>query len=127
MFGIGLAVSGMTQPRKVLGFLDVGGEWDPSLLFVMGGAVAVHALAYRWMRRRSAPLFADKLSLPVGTRIDAKLLLGAALFGVGWGLAGYCPGPAVVSLGALAPGAIVFVATLLLGIFITARLDQRGA
>lgn len=125
MFGTGLAVSGMTQPSKVIGFLDVGGQWDPSLLFVMGGAVAVHALAYRWMRRRSAPLFAD--SLPAASRIDAKLLIGSALFGIGWGLSGYCPGPAVVSLAALAPGAIVFVVTMLLGMFVTAKLDQRGA
>lgn len=124
LFGVGLAVSGMTRPEKVIGFLDVGGAWDASLAFVMAGAIAVHFLAYRLIRGRRAPLWADKFGIPTRRDIDAKLLAGAALFGVGWGLGGYCPGPGVVSLAAGGEGAVVFVATLLLGMFLTARFEM---
>ncbi|MGY4829731.1 DUF6691 family protein [Sphaerotilaceae bacterium SBD11-9] len=98
VFGAGLAWSQMTDPRKVLAFLDVAGHWDPSLLFVMGGAVAFAFAGYRWVLRRSAPLFDTTFHLSLDTAIDPRLLGGAALFGAGWGLAGYCPGPAIASL-----------------------------
>jgi uncharacterized membrane protein YedE/YeeE len=125
LFGVGLCVSGMARPQKVLAFLDVTGPWDPSLAFVMLGAVAVHFSALRLLRRRSAPLYAPAFSIPPRDAIDAKLVVGAALFGIGWGLAGYCPGPGVVSLGAGAPTAIVFVAALLAGLFFTGKLEAR--
>jgi len=121
-FGIGLTVSGMTRPSKVLAFLDVLGNWDPSLLFVMAGAVGVYALGYRL--RREKPLAADDYVLPSGGSIDGRLLLGAAVFGVGWGLSGYCPGPAVVSLGSGTPAVLVFVACLSAGMGL-ARLAEK--
>ncbi len=118
LFGVGLGVSGMAQPTKVLGFLDVAGDWDPTLLFVMGGAVGVHFWAYRWARRRSAPGFDERFFLPAGTPIDARLSLGAVLFGVGWGIGGYCPGPALVSLASLGVPLMVFVAAMLGGMLL---------
>jgi len=99
VFGVGLALSHMTDPARVLGFLDVSGHWDPRLLGVLGGAVAVTALSFRRLLRRPAPRLDQRFHLPAFTRIDAPLLLGAALFGVGWGLGGYCPGPAIAALG----------------------------
>ena len=101
LFGTGLAVSGMVDPLRVLGFLDVVGDWDATLAFVMGGAVFVTAPAFWLARRRHAPVFAPKFDLPTATRIDRKLLLGAALFGIGWGIAGYCPGPALAGIAAM--------------------------
>lgn len=98
IFGVGLVLSGMAQPAVVLGFLDVAGAWDPRLLFVMMAAVPVTMIGYRWVWRRSAPWLADGFRLPESRRIDVRLVAGAALFGIGWGLAGYCPGPALVSL-----------------------------
>lgn len=127
LFGAGLAVGGMTRPEKVLGFLDVGGAWDASLAFVMAGAIAVHFFAYRLIRGRSAPLYAERFGIPTRRDVDVKLLVGAALFGVGWGLAGYCPGPGIVSLAAGGTGAAVFVASMLLGMSITARLEAMAA
>ncbi|WP_437561455.1 DUF6691 family protein [Sorangium sp. So ce542] len=118
LFAVGLGVSGMTQPSKVVGFLDVAGRWDPSLAFVMAGAISVHFLAYRLLRRQQRaasegaprfPLLADRLSLPARTGVDARLLVGAAIFGVGWGLAGYCPGPALVSLATGSGAVLAFV------------------
>ena len=97
VFGVGLAVSGMTNPEKVLGFLDLVDGWDPSLIFVMGGAVAVTAVGYRWAGH-STPILDAEHHLPVATFVDARLLAGAAVFGLGWGLAGYCPGPALAGL-----------------------------
>lgn len=124
-FGVGLALAGMTEPRKVIGFLDWGGEWDPSLLFVMGGAVSVHFVAYRLIRRRTTPLFAEAFVVPSERRIEPRLLIGAAIFGVGWGLAGYCPGPSIASLGSGSVQALVFVAAMLLG-FVIARPFERS-
>ena len=98
VFGAGLTLAQMIDPRKVLGFLDVAGAWDASLLFVLGGAVALAAVAFRVVLRRPAPLWDDRFHLGTRQGIDAPLLLGAALFGIGWGLAGYCPGPAIASL-----------------------------
>lgn len=127
LFGVGLVLSGMTRPEKVVGFLDVGGAWDPSLAFVMAGAIAVHALAYRWTRGRKAPLFTAKFGIPSRRDIDVKLLLGAGVFGVGWGMGGYCPGPGIVSLASGAVGPFVFVAAMLLGMFVTAKLEELAA
>lgn len=122
LFGLGLALSGMTDPAVVLGFLDVFGDFNPALMFVLGGAVGTTLLAFRWVLRRPAPLLADGFQLPSRKDIDARLLVGAGLFGIGWGLAGYCPGPALVSAGALVDSALVFVPVMLLGGWLTRRL-----
>ncbi len=115
LFGIGLLVSGMTRPAKVIAFLDPLGAWDPSLAFVMAGAVGVYAVAAR--PRARAPLAAPLFSAPPAPRVDRLLLVGAALFGVGWGLSGYCPGPSLVSVGSGGAGVLVFVGSMLLGNF----------
>lgn len=125
LFGVGLGVSGMTRPEKVLGFLDVTGAWDASLLFVMGGAVGVHFCAYRLVRRRAAPLFAERFELPQARRVDARLCFGAATFGVGWGIAGYCPGPALVSLVSGQASVVVFVLAMLAGMRLARPLLAR--
>ena len=115
LFAIGLGVGGMTQPGKVLAFLDVAGRWDPSLAFVMAGAIAVYAPVARWALRRPAPFCAERFRVPTRRDLDARLVAGALLFGIGWGLAGYCPGPAVVSLAAASSGTVIFVAAMLAG------------
>jgi uncharacterized protein len=115
LFGIGLLVSGMTDPGKVKGFLDVAGSWDPSLAFVMGGGVIVAAFAFVFQRRRANSLLGNPIDMPSETAIDRRLLAGSLVFGVGWGLAGFCPGPAVVAAGAGYPQAIVFVLAMLAG------------
>jgi uncharacterized membrane protein YedE/YeeE len=121
LFGAGLALGGMTNPRKVIAFLDVGGAWDPSLAFVMLGAIAVNFLAYRWVAGSAAPLFADEFAIPKLRQIDPKLVGGAAIFGVGWGIGGYCPGPGIVSLGAGSRGALVFIAMMMMGWLLTEK------
>ena len=116
LFGLGLAISGMTDPEKVLGFLDVTGDWDPSLLFVLGGAVGMTLISFRFILRRPTPLLAAEFQLPTATAIDVPLVAGAVLFGVGWGLSGYCPGPAIALLAA--PGnreVLFFLPALLAG------------
>jgi uncharacterized protein len=113
LFAAGLVISGMTQPSKIVGFLDIFGDWDPSLALVMGGAVGVHALAYRWVKGRSSPLLAPTFQIPTKRDIDSKLVIGSAVFGVGWGLSGYCPGPAVSSLVVGDPRTVIFVASLI--------------
>jgi hypothetical protein len=118
VFGVGLGLSGMTEPAKVLGFLDVFGAWDPSLMFVMGGAILVHFVLGRLIRRRERPLLDARFHLPRATRLDKSLIVGSAVFGVGWGLGGYCPGPAIVSLGSGSTPAIVFVGAMALGMAI---------
>ena len=115
LFGLGLAVSGMTDPDKVLNFLDLAGRWDPSLALVMTGALLVSVPGFAWVRRRNASACGDPLQLPSATRIDARLVGGSGLFGIGWGLAGYCPGPALANLTHGAPDAIAFVAAMLAG------------
>jgi len=111
VFGVGLVVSGMTQPDKVRGFLDLTGAWDPSHAFVMIGAIAVHFVLFRLVRRRPSPLFDTRFHLPTRGDLDPKLIGGAALFGVGWGLGGMCPGPGLVDLGSgLLPAAVFVVA-----------------
>jgi uncharacterized membrane protein YedE/YeeE len=125
VFAIGLLVSGMTSPARITGFLDVGGAWDPTLAFVMGGAILVHA-PFVWLaRRRETTLIGDAFHWPSTTAIDLPLVGGAALFGIGWGLSGYCPGPALVSLGAGAPGTIAFVGAVLVGTAVTRALMNR--
>lgn len=115
LFGVGLVLSGMTQPSKVQGFLDVTGSWDPSLMFVMAGGIGVHFILHRLVTKRAHPLFDKRFHLPTRKDIDGKLVLGAALFGVGWGLGGYCPGPGLVSLGSGGLSGLVFVATMVAG------------
>ena len=118
LFGAGLTISGMTDPQRVRGFLDLFGRWDPTLAFVMGGAVIVMAIAWRLQRRMGHPVFAERFVLPGRSDLDARLILGSALFGIGWGLAGLCPGPAIASL-ALAPVAVLpFLAAMLAGMAI---------
>ena len=116
LFGLGLLISGMADPAKVQNFLDVFGTWDPSLAFVMAGAVATAFIGYRVAFRRAAPVLASAFALPVGDTADRRLLVGAGLFGIGWGLTGFCPGPAVVSIPLLAQGTLVFVPAMLAGI-----------
>lgn len=118
IFGVGLLFSGMTDPNKVIGFLDVTGEWNPALMFVMVGAIAVHAVASRLILRQPAPLFDTTFHLPTQTKFDTRLILGAAIFGVGWGIAGYCPGPALVSLGTGSVDMISFVGIMILGMYL---------
>ena len=117
VFGLGLLISGMTEPEKVLGFLDFFGAWDATLAFVMAGAVIVAGAGFALARGRSAPLFAAKFSWPSRSDIDAPLVTGSALFGIGWGLSGICPGPALVNLAGLTAPMIVFVAAMVLGMF----------
>jgi uncharacterized membrane protein YedE/YeeE len=124
LFGVGLVVSGMTQPSKVIGFLDVFGRWDASLVLVMAGAIAVHFPVYRLIKGRSSPLLAERFALPTRRDLDAKLIAGAVLFGLGWGTGGFCPGPAVVSLGGGGLGVATFVAAMLVGLYATARFEQ---
>jgi len=115
LFGLGLSLSGMLDPARVRGFLDVTGAWDPTLAFVLGGAVSVAALGYAVARRLPRPAFDAAFHLPVRTRIDGPLVAGAALFGIGWGLSGFCPGPAVAALSTGALPVFVFVVAMLVG------------
>jgi uncharacterized membrane protein YedE/YeeE len=118
LFGAGLALSGMLNPAKVAGFLDLFGVWDPSLAFVMGGGVIANFIGHRIVTRRAAPVFGSGFAIPTRSDIDSRLLIGAALFGVGWGLAGLCPGPAIASI-LMAPGEVaLFVLMMLVGLFI---------
>lgn len=123
LFAIGLGVSGMTKPSKVTGFLDLFGAWDASLVFVMVGAVAVHFVLHRMITKRSSPLFGARFHLPTRNDLDARLVLGAALFGIGWGLGGYCPGPGLVSVASGALPALAFVASMAVGM----KLEQLVA
>jgi uncharacterized protein len=117
VFGVGLLLSGMTRPAKVVRFLDVLGDWDPSLAFVMGGAIAVHFLAYRLVPRLPGPLWGAKWGIPTRRDVDLRLLAGAALFGAGWGLGGYCPGPALTSVVAGASSTLLFTGAMLAGMW----------
>lgn len=115
LFGFGLALSGMTRPQKVLGFLDVAGAWDPSLAFVLGGAVVAAALGFRFVLRRHAPLFTTSFDLPANRAIDTPLIGGALLFGIGWGIGGYCPGPAIAQLAAPNLETLYFLPAMIAG------------
>lgn len=124
IFGIGISISGMANPAKVLNFFDVAGTWDPSLAFVMGGALIVTFIGYRIVLRRAAPLADMKFHLPTRRDLDAKLIGGSALFGIGWGISGFCPGGALPALGTGNAQVFLFVATMLAGIF-TAKAAMR--
>lgn len=126
VFAVGLGISGMTDPRNVLGFLDLtGGAWNPTLAFVMGGALLVHAPLVRIARGRPKPRFADRFDWPTRHGIDGKLVAGAAVFGVGWGLSGYCPGPALVGAASLFPRTLVFVVALAVGAMIGGAIQKK--
>lgn len=122
LFGLGLAISQMVNPRKVLDFLDVAGNWDPSLALVMAGAVGVTMLAFRFVLKRKQPLFDGEFHLSRLTRVDRPLIVGSAIFGLGWGLGGYCPGPGIAALSTGSVEALVFVAGMALGSFLYRRL-----
>ncbi|HWK69521.1 MAG TPA: YeeE/YedE family protein [Burkholderiaceae bacterium] len=124
LFGLGLILSGMSDPGKVLGFLDLAGNWDPSLAFVMGGAVVVGSLVFPFATKRPKSILGDAMRLPTATQIDRRLVLGGLTFGVGWGLAGYCPGPALASLaqGDIKP--VLFVIAMLVGMAVFELLDR---
>ena len=117
VFGLGLILSGMGNPAKVQNFLDFFGQWDPSLTLVMGGAIAVGMVAFSWAKRRKTALLGDAMQLPTSSVIDRQLLTGSALFGIGWGLAGFCPGPALMNLSTLTPQVWLFVAAMLAGMW----------
>ncbi len=126
LFGIGLLLSGMTDPGKVLGFLDLFGNWDPSLALVMGGAIGVGVFAFTLAKKRTVSFLGGVMRLPTSSQIDRRLIVGALLFGAGWGLAGFCPGPALVSLAAGQPKAAVFVAFMVAGMIIFEVIDRHS-
>jgi len=125
IFALGLGISGMTQPSKVVGFLDLFGSWDPSLIFVMVGAILVHSIVYRFIKHKSSPLFSADWHLPTRKDLTPALIIGATLFGVGWGLGGYCPGPAVTSLASLQAKPAIFVGFMLIGMLIFRAIDKK--
>jgi uncharacterized membrane protein YedE/YeeE len=127
VFGLGLILSGMTDPSKVIGFLDLAGAWDPSLAFVMGGAILVGLPAFRWASARPQALLGDVMRLPTARHIDRRLVLGGLTFGVGWGLAGYCPGPALASLATGNSAPVIFVVAMLAGMAIYEIQDRLAA
>jgi hypothetical protein len=118
LFGVGLLISGMTNPKKIIGFLDVAGRWDPSLAFVMLGAISVTATSFFLWGKRPLSLLQSQMRIPTQTQIDPRLMVGALIFGIGWGLAGYCPGPAIVSIAAGNPQALIFVAAMIAGMVV---------
>jgi uncharacterized membrane protein YedE/YeeE len=127
IFGIGLIISGMADPAKVLSFLDVAGLWNPSLIVVMAGAIGVGFFAFLWAKSRKTTLLGGEMKLPSATKIDRRLIIGAVMFGIGWGIAGFCPGPALVGLGMGLPKALIFVAAMLAGMALYELLDRpRG-
>jgi uncharacterized membrane protein YedE/YeeE len=126
LFGFGLGIAEMTSPQKVMGFLDLFGDWDPALMFVMVGAIAVYAAIY-WtvVKKMKRPLIEAQFHIPTRKDLDSKLIIGSVLFGVGWGLGGYCPGPALVSLATLGQPTIIFVASMLVGMFGFSVLEKQ--
>lgn len=126
VFGLGLILSGMSNPEKVLGFLDLAGNWDPSLAFVMGGGVIVAFIAFTLAKKRTQAFFGDALRLPTAKQIDKKLLIGSLLFGAGWGLAGFCPGPALVSVGAGYSQALILVVAMIVGMLLVEVFSRKG-
>ena len=125
VFGLGLIVSGIANPAKVLGFLDVGGAWDPSLALVMAGAIAVGFFAFYFAKNRTVSLMGAQMKLPTASHIDRRLVMGSTLFGIGWGIAGLCPGPGLVALGMGESKALVFVAAMLAGMAVFEVLELR--
>ena len=127
LFGWGLMIAGMTDPGKVIGFLDLAGAWDPSLAFVMGGAIAVGFFAFGMAKKRTTNFFGGALHLPTSKDIDKRLVIGSLLFGAGWGLAGFCPGPGIVSMAAGEFKGLVFVAAMVAGMAVFEFTDRRAA
>ncbi|MCG7199595.1 YeeE/YedE family protein [Marinobacter pelagius] len=127
IFGFGLIVSGMANPEKVLGFLDIAGLWDPSLAFVMGGAIIVGVVAFAVARRRTLSFLGFNMKIPSNTKIDRRLVIGSLMFGVGWGIAGICPGPGIVALGAGETKAAVFVVSMVAGMAIFELIERNRA
>jgi len=125
LFSYGLGISGMTKPEKIFGFLNVSGDWDPTLIFVMIGAVGVHAIAYSLIHKRKSPLLTNYWHIPNKKEITPSLLVGAFIFGIGWALAGFCPGPAIVSLASLDQQPIVFVISMSVGMFLFRIFNQK--
>ena len=125
VFGLGLIVSGMANPAKVLGFLDLGGAWDPSLAFVMAGAIAVSAVAFAVAKKRTRSFLGATMKLPTSRDIDPRLVVGSVIFGIGWGVAGFCPGPGLVALGMGEVKALVFVAAMLAGMGLFELIERR--
>lgn len=125
VFGLGLILAGMTDPGKVIGFLDLAGTWDPSLAFVMGGAIAVAVAAFALARKRTQSFLGGAMHLPTRSDIDQRLIVGSLVFGAGWGIAGFCPGPAIVSLAAGQPKALLFVVAMLVGMAIFEIQERR--
>jgi hypothetical protein len=126
IFGLGLLISGMANPAKVQNFLDLAGTFDPSLIFVMLGAVVVTFVGYRFVLRRPTPVLAERFYIPTLKDLDGRLLIGASLFGIGWGLSGFCPGPALTSLPLLAKGTLIFVPAMIVGIGLARLLTQAN-
>ena len=125
VFGVGLIVSGMANPAKVLGFLDLTGAWDPSLALVMAGAIGISFFAFLFAKKRSRSLIGADMKLPTGRSIDRRLVIGSTLFGIGWGVAGFCPGPGLVALGLGEVKALIFVAAMLAGMVLFELLEKR--
>ncbi len=126
VFGLGLTISGMLDPVRVLGFLDIaGGAWDPTLVFVLAGAVGVTAIGYGLVTKRSAPIYDAQFALPPTTGIDARLIGGAAMFGVGWGMVGYCPGPAIASIGFAGTSAAIFCLAMVGGMLLHRMIPEK--
>jgi uncharacterized protein len=126
VFGLGLVVSGMANPAKIQGFLDLAGRWDPSLAFVMAGAIAVGVIAFAMANKRTVSLIGAEMKLPAARHIDRRLVVGSALFGIGWGVAGFCPGPGLVALGMGEAKAVVFVAAMLAGMAVFGFLERHA-
>jgi len=124
IFGIGLILAGMTNPAKVIGFLDITGTWDPSLAFVMGGAILVAIVAFRFAKKRTANFLGGAMRMPTSDMIDKRLVIGSLLFGAGWGMAGFCPGPALASIGTGNPKAVIFVIAMIVGMAIFELADR---
>ena len=124
IFGVGLSVSNMINPQKVLGFLDLFGQWDPSLIFVMVGAIVVSAPAFFLLRNKNKPLFADNFAIPILKSIDKNLIIGSGMFGIGWGMVGFCPGPSISSLALLNTYSVLFVLSMLGGFVLTKLVNK---
>lgn len=125
VFAIGLGLSGMTQPQKVIGFLDLFGQWDPSLIFVMVGAIIVHFITFKVIRKRNSPLFSSQWHVPTKKEITPALMIGAFIFGVGWALGGFCPGPAITSMASFDKTPFVFVVSMLVGMVLFRQVDKK--
>jgi uncharacterized membrane protein YedE/YeeE len=127
LFGFGLVISGMSNPARVLNFLDFSANWDATLAFVMGGAILVAAPGIYWVRKRSKPMFASKFDIPTSKTIDSKLVLGSACFGIGWGISGFCPGPAVVAVVSLQSDVLLFIGAMLVGMLAQHFLTPKSS